>query len=327
MIRGNINMQIFSKIIIDGNNLFFRNFYTHKEKIRIKNKEILSGAIFGYIKSIQKIQKIFGTENTEFYHIWDNFSCSDSIRHEIDPNYKIKRVKYDENFYESIDLLNLILLNYSNKFFTVQFPTTEADDIPPSLISNFNKFERVLVCSEDLDYSRCISDNVYWYSHNQIFDYILFQEKYGYIPNRDRIIMYKTIRGDISDNIPIGIKNIREKDVLYLIYKYQTIYDLLQNIDKEAENLGIKFVNQIKENKTRLILNFQLINFVDVSYEQLKEYIFKGEYNPKVLRTFYKMLNFEISKIDGRLLNEFPEVNNKENDIENFFKVEKIRRV
>jgi 5'-3' exonuclease len=294
-------------------------------KTEINGEEVMTGGIYGFIRSFQKLQKLFGNENTQYYIARDNFASGDNFRKDIDPDYKINRTKYQDSFYKGIDYLCLILLNYSDKVFTIQCPSLEADDVPPTLISQFDLNDKILVCSNDLDFSRVMSDNVDWYANDQIFNKELFKEKYGYYPSKEKIILYKCIRGDHSDNIPKGIKNIHEKEVLYLIEKYKDVYELIENINKEVEQIGIKFVEQIKENKSRLILNHQLISFVDITYEQLKEFIMQGNYNPQILRMYYTQLGFEISKIDNRLLNEFP--TNEVIENKNFFNFETLKRV
>jgi hypothetical protein len=54
----------------------------------------------------------------------------------------------------------------------------------------------------------------------------------------------------------------------------------------------------------------------------MKGFINKGEYNPKTLRILYKSLAFKISEIDDRLMNAFPDLNEKGA----FFNFDKIKR-
>jgi 5'-3' exonuclease len=316
----------YSKIIMDGNNLFYRSFFVNKDKnINISNKSIESGAIQGFLKSYDKIEREFSLENSEIYVLWDNMSSKINARKQIDPDYKIDRKILSSDFYNSIDYLQLILLNRSNKYYSVKMEGMEADDLVPSLLSSFNKYDRILLFSKDLDWSRCISKNVHWLQHNEIVTEEKFKEKFGFLPTKEKIVLYKSIRGDTSDNIPKGVKGISEKDIMYLINTYQDIYDLLDNIHKEKEIIGQKYIDQFIQNKSRLILNYQLVDFINIDYNELKEYVYQGQFNSKSLRFYYKTLGLQVSEVDKRLLGSFPDKEEiKESN--DFFQYQSIQR-
>jgi|WetSurMetagenome_2_1015567.scaffolds.fasta_scaffold169982_2 5'-3' exonuclease len=315
----------FNQIICDLSNLFFRNYFVFKDMvINIDNTEIFVGGIFGCLKSINKIEKEYLAENGSIYYLSDNFASRDNIRKEIDPDYKLNRKKYSDNFYRSLDYLLLILLNHSNNYYSIKVDGLEADDLVPSLLTSFKKRDNILICSEDLDYARNIDDNIYWYSHNQVYDKELFKQKYKFIPTKQKICLYKVFRGDASDNIPIGIKGIPEKIILQLLEEnFEDIYDLLNKIHS-LNYLG-KWKDEIIKRKARLILNYQLVDFINISYNELKNFIRKGMYNPSTLRSLYKLLNLKVSEVDQRLMSVVPtkeEINNS-----NFFDFQKIKRV
>jgi len=318
---------LYSKIIIDTPNLFFRNYsvFNQQKVLNDNNQELYFGAIQGFIRSFNKIQKEHGLDNTEYYFCFDNFSSKISARKKLDPDYKIDRKILEDSYYRSLDYLALILMNYSDKIYTVQMPQYESDDLPPSLISSFNKYDKVLLMSEDLDWSRCISKNIHWLQHNEIITEEKFKEKFGFLPTKEKIVLYKSIRGDSSDNIPKGIKGIHEKDVIYLVEKYKDIYDLLNNIHKERDIIGQKYLDQFVQNKSRLILNYQLVDFISIDFNELKEYIYQGQFNSKSLRFYYKSLGLQISEVDKRLLGSFPDKEELK-DSNDFFQFQNIQR-
>jgi 5'-3' exonuclease len=319
----------FSKILIDVPNLFIRNHYTHQGMFYEKDgNKIPTGGIYGFIKSLQKIQKNYGSEITEYYFLYDNFASKTISRKEIDPGYKIDREKFDSSIYQEINVLALILMSYSEKFFNCQVPSMEADDLPLVLIKGFDKYDNILVVSEDLDYSRCITNNVYWLNKNTVFDKITFKDKYGFSPSRESVVLYKCFRGDDSDNIPAGVKGIREDTLIPIVEKgYSDIYHLIENVNKDEVLFKVK--DKIVENKSRLVLNYQLIDFIEVEFSEIEQYIFKGIYSPSALRSFYKGLGFKIPDIDDRLMNSFPEASERSlGSADNeFFNFEKIQRV
>ncbi|MDO6806007.1 5'-3' exonuclease H3TH domain-containing protein, partial [Wenyingzhuangia sp. 1_MG-2023] len=63
----------------------------------------------------------------------------------------------------------------------------------------------------------------------EVFDRHNFYEKKGISP--EQIIDLKGLMGDTADNYP-GVKGIGEKTALKLLQEYETIDNLLDNIDK-----------------------------------------------------------------------------------------------
>lgn len=313
---------MYNKFVVDVSNLFYRNYFTHKDiHFNVNGVLIESGGIYGFIKSIQKLQKDFN-DSAEFYFLWDNLASKDLARKELDPDYKLNRTKYSESFYRSLDYLRLILLNYSDKFFCIQIENFEADDLVPAILETFTQQDKILIISEDLDYSRCITDNVHLFKNHQVFTKQSFKEKYGFEPTKEKVVLWKTFKGDSSDNIPVGVPRLRENKIFYLINKYADIYSILENVHSEIEVLGEKCINHILDHKSRLILNYQLVDFIDIDSNILINSIFKGNFNSNSLRFFYKSLGFKIADIDSRLMMGFPE----ECKNESFFQFENIKR-
>jgi 5'-3' exonuclease len=318
-------MPIFSKILVDVSQLFHANFHMFKNMSSIIDDVVIpTGGIYGFLRSLNVIQRDFGnSELTDYYFLLDNFSSKDTLRKSLSSEYKIDRKKYEPEFYRAIDFLNLILLNYSDHFYSIQIPSMEADDLPQTLLKIFDKNEKVLVVSNDLDYSRVISDNVFWYSQKQIFDKTLFKEKYGFIPTKESIILFKSIRGDSSDNIDGAIKGIRTTDLLIILEKYKDVYEIIDkcNIDP----LLFKYKDKIIENKAKLILNSQLIDFLDISEDLIKVNTYQGKFSPNTLRSLYKLLGLKIADVDPRLMQSFPE-SLPSIDVKDFFSFQQVDR-
>jgi hypothetical protein len=82
----------------------------------------------------------------------------------------------------------------------------------------------VLLVSDDMDWSRAISESVHWMVHKNRQDIIYtkdnFYKEYGFYPGRDEVCLYKAIRGDIGDNILPGVKNIPESVVLSIVHYF-----------------------------------------------------------------------------------------------------------
>jgi 5'-3' exonuclease len=313
----------YKNILCDLSNIFYRNYFVFQDmKVIVDNNEILIGGIYGSIKSINKIINEYLSENGNVYYLLDNMSSRDTIRHSIDPNYKIQRKKYTESFYKGLDYLVLILLNHSNNYYICQLEGVEADDLTIPILQSFDKYDFNLIVSNDMDWARCINKNVSWMKNNIIYDEKLFNEKYGFSPTSNKICLFKSFRGDSSDNIQLAVKGIPQKILFRLMEDFTDIYEIFDKIHK-IDYLG-KWKDEIIKNKQRLILNWQLVSFIDISYDNLKQYINKAQYNPKTLRSLYKMLGLKISEIDTRLMQFFP--TKEEINDTTFFQPKKVMR-
>lgn len=303
----------FSKILIDGNNLYARNWYRFNNlSCIVKNKKLITGGIFGFIKSLDSIHNKFLSNNGTIYILFDNSNSKTNQRKELYSEYKENREEKSEEYFIGLDYLKLILLNRDEKYKLVYRQDYEADDFVLPLIKNFN-YDKILCVSDDQDWARSIDNNIYWYAHNKIFDREKYYEKYGYYPDKNAVSIWKAFRGDKSDGIPIGVKGIPSKILNQIVNDFDDIYDVLDNFF-EKEYITKKWKKEIKENKTNLRINYQLVDFLEITKEDFEESIYDCEFNSNTLRKLYTTLDFKISDIEPKLMTIFPKKG------KNFFK-------
>lgn len=316
-------------VIIDTNLWYHKNFATHKDlTYQVDKKTIITGGIYGFLISIKKWKKLFG-ENCHFYFLFDNPDTKSNLRAQmVDPTYKLNRKIYSTTFYRGIDFLHLILIHSSSRYTTVYGTGYESDDIAPYILDSLNidNNNQAIMVSEDMDWSRLISDNVHQYMKGKIFDKRAFHEKYQFYPNKNSVTLYKTIRGDKVDNIPIGIKGLSSKILIHLIDNYKDIYDVFDNLNI-IPCLTNKWKKEFVRCKNRLTLNHKLITFFPVNENQVQEFTHVGCYKPYILKRIYESLGFELDKIDYRLYSHLEEEQRKK-DIQkgNFFRQPRIKR-
>lgn len=291
----------FTILLLDVSNLFYKCYY-------LNNKD-LKQTIIKFIKMSDYYKREYLNSGIgKIYYLFDNPESKHSIRREISEEYKKNRIKQPEEFYKALDFLKNILINRENfnKVCAINF--CEGDDLVKPILENIDfKYNKVLVISEDLDWSRTLgfSDNIYWYSKKIIWDKKLFKEKYGFFPYAEKIILYKCIRGDKSDNIEIGIKGIKEDILLKILSEYDSIYTFLANY-KKLDYINSKLKNTIFESESRLRKNYQLINFLEIKKEDLEENIIETNFNRSELLNLYFMLDIKLEDIEyGERLNNF----------------------
>ena len=325
--------MMYDTLVVDTSNLYMRAYSVGSSLTSqlSDGTEIITGGIYNFIRMINSLENRFLKEsNGKVYFIFDNSKSGILRRKDIDPEYKSNRTKKDDLFYRTIDFLHSILLNYREGWFCVKCEGYEADDLVAPIVDTL-KGEEVLLVSNDMDWMRSISEHVHVAKYEdkdyKVFTPELFAERFGFSPSKESVILYKSIRGDHSDNIPPSVKGIPEKAVMEIVGKCSSVRELLHVIRDENpfENLSETFRTKIKESIPRLTMNEKLVGFQDISEENLREGIYNCTFHPSALRVLYKELGFQISKLDPRIL-KFIDETEKPVTPSDFFKPRKIKR-
>lgn len=325
--------QKFDVILVDMSNLYYRSFATSSYlTAKIKDgEEIITGGTFTSLRTIKKLLREFLNEKGKLYCVYDSpvKTITDNrliefsnFRKEIDPEYKSNREPKDMAFYEGLNVLKSIMLNYGEEVYSIEIEGIEADDLVPAILKIEDTGSKsILMVSGDLDWARDISDTISWQNHQKdILTRDLFYKKYNFYP--EKLLLYKCFRGDGSDDIPKAVKGIRESILIQILAKYSSIKEVLREIPNE-EFLSNLWKERILNNSSRLKLNEQLIQPIPISTSICESYIVKSKFFPSKLRMLYKSMGFKISNTDPRLLSVFPE---EKATAKNFFKQEKLPR-
>ena len=195
------------QIIIDANNLCYKNFYTLGG---LSYKEEDTGIIFGFLSELLHLAKKF--EARDFIFCWDS---KKSYRKLIYPEYKVNRkdkspeeLKSLSIAYKQFDLLRkeiLPYLGFNNNFIQAGY---EADDLMTYIskqLSDKDKYN--IIVSSDNDMLQCMDKfTTIWNGKNRITPDSFIEEwktshyNWAYI---------KSIAGCSSDNVK-GIEGVGE---------------------------------------------------------------------------------------------------------------------
>lgn len=327
----------YDHIFIDVMNMYWRAYSANKHlSTQLPDGTILvTGGVYTSIKMLQKVKRDLLEEDGLIYLLFEGgmLSTQDlpmekvdgarSFRKNLDPDYKSNRdnKSVDPGFYRALNTLETVLLNFDDQFVCVQIPDMEADDLVQPLLTDIPKEDSVLLMSNDLDWARAIQDNVHWLRNDQVLTPIEFQEEYGFRPRG--VELYKTFRGDGSDNIPKGVPGIRENILVQLIEDFGSLKDVLINLGS-IDYLNDTWKKKIEENKARLRLNQKLVEFYPITSSYLKKFIFPCEYSPRTLYELYILLGFNVEKLDNRVLSD---IHVMEKGVDGFFEYEKTNRL
>lgn len=247
-------------IIIDANAVLHRSF--HALPPLSTKKGMLVNAVYGFVTTLLKAMREFKPD-----YIAVAFDRkAPTFRHDEYEQYKAKRVKAPQEFYDQIPLAHQVLDALRIPVF--EMDKYEADDIIGTMAAeNEKKDVENIIVTGDMDTLQLIDDHTKVYtlrrglSDTVTYDESLVKQRYGLVPSQ--MIDFKAIAGDPSDNIP-GVKGIGEKGAIDLLKEYKTLEGIYEAIDKKADKVKIKPRNLklLKEQKKEAFMSKKLATIV-----------------------------------------------------------------
>lgn len=208
-------------LIIDGLNMFFRNF-AMVNFVNPTGNHI--GGLGGFLKSLGAMITLI--KPTSVYVIFDGPGSSTN-RKNILPEYKAGRnttrmTNWDvfENHEEENDakidqITRLIHYLRCLPVKTISMPKVEADDIIAFLGGHltYNTDNKVYIVSQDKDFIQLINNQIIVYRpvEKQFYNIEQVITKFGVLPSN--FLLYKMLMGDSSDKIS-KVKGLGEKGIL-----------------------------------------------------------------------------------------------------------------
>jgi DNA polymerase-1 len=274
-------------MLIDGLNLFFRNFSVINT---VNSNGMHIGGLGGFFRSLGALTK--ATQPTQIIVVFDGIGSSNN-RKNIIPEYKsnrnITRVtkhelfdhidEEDESKYNQIVRIIEYLTALPVKVITL--PNTEADDLIAYMSEKLPQTpdEKVFIVSSDKDYLQLITPQVIVYRpvEKEFYTEAVVREKFNLDPHN--FLIYKTLLGDSSDALP-GIKGMGEKKLFKyfpeLSTKKVSFQDILDISEEKMEEHVIyaRILHDIQmlENKHK-IMDLSNPMMTDADKEYVDEFI------------------------------------------------------
>jgi len=226
-------------IIIDGHSLAHRAFHA-LPPFTTKNGE-QTGAVYGFLLAFFKTIKEF---NPDFIVAAFDFPGA-TFRHEELKTYKAKRPKMPDELSSQITKIKKILRSFKVPIFEKE--KFEADDLIGTIAKEALRKQiipkiEIIILSGDCDLLQLVNANTRVYLLKRgVKNTVLcgieeVKDKYdGLAP--DRLLDYKGLRGDPSDNIP-GVSGIGEKTAIELIKKFTSLENLYKDLEENTDEVG-----------------------------------------------------------------------------------------
>ena len=286
----------YEQIAIDGNNAWWRSVCaTVKKSKEVDGVFIYTQAIVEFLNRVKEIQNQFGYDNSTIYLLFDNPKSKINTRQMIDEHYKSHRCNESvpKEFWDTLALLEMIIQCYSNNYVIMRLNGCEADDLVYPLIKEkVDAKNKMLLISVDMDWSRALSfsENVHWFNYSELFWHKeIFKQKYSFYPEGNKVKFFKTFRGDPSDDISPAVPNIPSKLLFYIMDTYDDIEVFILNFNQD-KNIPEQWKIKILENRSKILSNYQLVDFVQIE-ENIDTYTFKCKENIPELRYWFKLLD------------------------------------
>jgi len=267
-------------VIIDGHAVIHRAYHALPPMSTKDGSSV--NAVYGFalmlLKTIQDLDPTY---------IAVSFDVSGgTFRDEIYEDYKATREKADDDLYAQIPLVYELVEAFGIPIYTKE--GFEADDVIGTISEKNKKHKNLttIVVTGDKDLLQLVDDDVteVYLLKKGMSDFELYNEdkvmeKFGFGP--DRIVDYKALRGDTSDNIP-GVKGIGEKTATTLITEVGGIKEIYKSINNKqlTTNISASFLKKLQDGEADARMSYELATIrrdvegikADLKQAQTKEF-------------------------------------------------------
>lgn len=313
-------------LLIDGLNLFFRNFamlnFVNEDGIHV-------GGLGGFLRSLGTL--INRIQPTSVYVVFDGVGSTIN-RKNLLPEYKSNRnitriTNWD--IFESLDdehsakvdqVVRLIHYLQCLPVKTLSLDKVEADDIIAHLATKLSSDygSKVFIVSSDKDFIQLVDENIIVYRpiEKDYYTTDTVIEKFGI--SAANFILYKVLMGDASDKVA-GVKGLGEKKLMKLFpelsQRILTLQDILDISEvKLKENIiyarVLDMQNQLEKNYRIMNLHNPMLDDIEREFlDAIIEYPLPELDNMKFLKYYHEDgLKHLIKNIDYWIQNTFKDL-------------------
>ncbi|MGJ9460514.1 5'-3' exonuclease [Oceanobacillus sp. CF4.6] len=231
-------------LLVDGMALLFRGFFatSFRGNFMITSKGVPTNGVYQFMRYFLDAVDTF--EPTHVICCWD--MGSKTFRSDLYDGYKANRDSPPMELIPQFDLIKEVVEAFDMP--NIGLKNFEADDCIGTLAKLYSVDNEVTILTGDQDILQLIDNTIRvaimrkGQGNYEVFDHENFYEKKGIQPKQ--VIDLKGLMGDSSDNYP-GVKGIGEKTALKLLQEYETIDNLLENLDQLPKGVQAKINNNM----------------------------------------------------------------------------------
>ena len=217
-------------VLIDGHALFHRSFHAFPEEMSTGAGEP-TNAVFGFTRMLLDMLRMVKPD----YMAVTFDRPTPTFRHTAYKPYKAHRPSLPDSMRAQFPRVREIVQAFNMPIY--ELDGFEADDLLGTLAAQATqKRVHTVIVTGDMDTLQLVSDWVrVTFARSprrgefEYFDVAAVQARYGFEP--PRLVDYKALVGDTSDNIP-GVPGIGQKTATKLIEEYDTLEGILAHVDE-----------------------------------------------------------------------------------------------
>ncbi len=244
------NPRIF---FVDAYALIYRSYYAFLRSPMFNAEGLNTSVLYGFLSALEDIRT-----KEKPTHLAVAFDTSaPTFRHRMYEPYKANREETPEDIRQSVPLLKDILRAY--RIPILECEGYEADDIIGTLARQAaEKSFNVFMVTPDKDFVQLVDSRVFLYKPSRSgrgADILGVPEvcaQYG-LETPAQFVDILALMGDASDNIP-GAAGIGEKGAMKLISEFQSVDNLLAQVDKLKGSIKEK----VENSRDRILLSREL---------------------------------------------------------------------
>ena len=233
-------------ILVDGSSYLFRAF--HALPPLINGKRMPTGAVKGVINMIRALIKSHDHGNIAI--VFD--AKGKTFRNDVYKEYKAHRPPMPDDLRSQIQPIHDVIRAMGLPLLIIE--GVEADDVIGTLAHQASKKGiKTLISTGDKDLAQLVNKHVTLMNTmtNEILDVAGVKKKFEVGP--ERIIDYLALMGDKADNIP-GVPGVGPKTAVKWLHEYDSMEGIIEN----AEAIGGKVGERLRENIDLLHLSYEL---------------------------------------------------------------------
>ncbi len=215
-------------VILDSHGIIFRSYFAMRDTLTVGHTGEPVWAVYGYANSLLTV--LSELRPTHVIAAWD--ASEETFRKQEDERYKAHREPMPEDLRPQVGRVQELLEAIAVP--RIEALGYEADDVLGTLAAQAVDagIETVLV-TLDNDLLQLVRPGVRVYMYRPYQrDYVLYdeagvRERFGFAPRR--VVDYKALVGDSSDNIP-GVRGIGEKGAKALIAQWGTVEEIYRHL-------------------------------------------------------------------------------------------------
>ncbi len=269
--------------VVDASGYLYRSYFAIRNVTNAKGES--TNALFGFIRSLQKLRKDFNPE-----HLVAIFDGPHSIRgrKEIYADYKAHRAVTPPDLAYQIEWARQACALMGIPYLSV--PGVEADDTMGSVAVWASKHDaKVYLCTSDKDLCQFVDDKINilnTFKENQILGPQEVEETYGAPPRQ--MVDLLAMTGDASDNIP-GLPGFGPKTAAALLKEFGSLDYLLAH----PEAVTGKKRETLMQHGQLALLSRRLVTInTEVDFPKDRDFFAIKTCETQPLKEFYASMNF-----------------------------------